>query len=74
MITKNGGVFMKRRIPDEKKIMREMAQIAFNADEKTADRLRALDLLSDYVGRQTRTDEAFVRLDALLALMTETQE
>lgn len=62
---------MKRKIPDEKKIMREMAQIAFDSEQKTADRLRALDLLSEYVGRQTRTDEALLRLDAVLSLMTD---
>lgn len=62
---------MKRKIPDEKRIMREMAQIAFDPEQKTADRLRALDLLSEYVNRQTRTDEALLRLDGILSLMTE---
>ena len=31
----------------EKRIIREMAGIAFSEEEKTADRLRALDLLSE---------------------------
>ena len=39
---------MRRKIPDEKKIMRQMAEIAFDPEEKTADRLRALDMLSDF--------------------------
>lgn len=62
---------MKKKIPDEKRIMTEMAEIAFDSEQKTADRLRALDLLSEYVRGQTKTDEALLRLDALLSLMTE---
>lgn len=33
-------------IPDNGKIIKEMADIAFSPEEKTADRLRALNLLS----------------------------
>ena len=37
-----------RKIPDGKKILRAIAEIAFS-EEKTADRLRALDLLSEMI-------------------------
>ena len=57
---------MKRKIPDEKKIMRQMAEIAFDPEEKTADRLRALDMLSEYLNRQNKSDDAFAKLDAVL--------
>ena len=57
---------MRKRIPDEKKIMRQMAEIAFNTDEKTADRLRALDMLSEYVKKQDKNDDAYAKLDAVL--------
>ena len=57
---------MRRKIPDEKKIMRQMAEIAFDPEEKTADRLRALDMLSEYLNRQNKSDDAFVKLDAVL--------
>jgi hypothetical protein len=57
---------MRRKIPDEKKIMRQMAEIAFNPEEKTADRLRALDMLSDYLKDKNQSDDAFAKLDAVL--------
>ena len=57
---------MRRNIPDEKKIMREMAEIAFDPEEKTADRLRALDMLSDYLKDKNQSDDAFAKLDAVL--------
>ena len=50
---------MRRKIPDEKKIMRQMAEIAFDPEEKTADRLRALDMLSDYLKDKNQNDDAF---------------
>ena len=57
---------MRRKIPDEKKIMRQMAEIAFNSEEKTADRLRALDMLSEYLKNKSRSDDAYAKLDAIL--------
>jgi hypothetical protein len=57
---------MGKRIPDEKKIMRQMAEIAFNQEEKTADRLRALDMLSEYIKKQEQSDDAYAKLDAIL--------
>ena len=57
---------MRRKIPDEKKIMRQMTEIAFNPEEKTADRLRALDMLSDYLKNKSQSDDALAKLDAVL--------
>ncbi len=57
---------MGKRIPDEKKIMRQMAEIAFNQEEKTTDRLRALDMLSEYIKKQEQSDDAYAKLDAIL--------
>ncbi len=57
---------MRRKIPDEKRIMRQMAEIAFNTEEKTADRLRALDMLSDYLKSKSQNDDAYAKLDAVL--------
>ena len=62
---------MAKRIPNEKKIMREMAEIAFSDEEKTADRLRAMDMLSSMVEKQGKSDDAFARLDAILASLAE---
>ncbi len=57
---------MGKRIPDEKKIMRQMAEIAFNPEEKTADRLRAMDMLSEYLKKQSESNDAYEKLDAIL--------
>ena len=57
---------MGKRIPDEKKIMRQMAEIAFNPEEKTADRLRAMDMLSEYLKKQNQSNDAYEKLDAIL--------
>jgi predicted NACHT family NTPase len=62
---------MRRKIPDEKKIMRQMAEIAFNPEEKTADRLRALDMLSDYLKDKNQSDDAFAKLDEVLESIIE---
>jgi len=55
----------RRKIPDGKKILREIAEIAFS-EEKTADRLRALDLLSEMVNEEAEREDAMAKLDALL--------
>ncbi len=57
---------MGRKIPDEKRIMRQMAEIAFNPEEKTADRLRAMDMLSEYLKKQSQSNDAYEKLDAVL--------
>ncbi|MBE6685567.1 MAG: hypothetical protein E7592_08000 [Ruminococcaceae bacterium] len=61
----------RRKIPDEKRIMREMAEIAFSAEEKTADRLRALGFLAEKVVEETERTEAMAKLDALLTQIGE---
>ncbi len=62
---------MRRKIPDEKRIMRQMAEIAFNPEEKTADRLRALDMLSEYIKKKDEQGDAYAKLDAVLESITE---
>ena len=56
----------RRKIPDEKRILREMAEIAFSAEEKTGDRLRALGFLAEKVSEEAERLEAMAKLDALL--------
>ncbi len=65
---------MIRKLPDEKKIMREMAEIAFGEGEKTADRLRALDMLSELLLKQNKEGDAYSRLDALLEALGDITE
>ncbi len=60
----------QRKIPDGKKILQEIAEIAFS-EEKTADRLRALDLLSDMVSADAEREEAMAKLDAVLRQLGE---
>ncbi len=62
---------MGRTLPNEKKIMKQMAEIAFDPEEKTADRLRAMDLLSEYLKKQVQSEDAYARLDAVLAAFDE---
>ena len=59
-----------RKIPDGKKILRAIATIAFS-EEKTADRLRALDLLSDMVTEEAEREEAMTKLDEVLRQLGE---
>ena len=61
----------RRKIPDEKRILREMAEIAFSAEEKTADRLRALGFLAEKVSEEAERLEAMAKLDALLTQIGE---
>ena len=61
----------RRKIPDEKRIMRQMAEIAFNSEEKTADRLRALDMLSEYIKKKDEQGDAYAKLDAVLESIIE---
>ncbi len=60
----------KKKIPDGKKILRAIAEIAFS-EEKTTDRLRALDLLSDMVNKEAEREEAMAKLDAVLSRLGE---
>ena len=53
----------------EKRIIREMAGIAFSEEEKTADRLRALDLLSELTAKEEQRESAMAKLDEVLALL-----
>jgi hypothetical protein len=59
-----------RKIPDGKKILRAIAEIAFS-EEKTADRLRALDLLSEMITEEAEREEAMEKLDAVLSRLGE---
>ena len=61
----------RRKIPDEKRIIREMAEIAFSSEEKTADRLRALGFLAEKMTGEAERTEAMAKLDALLAQIGE---
>jgi hypothetical protein len=65
---------MARKVPDERKIMREMAEVAFNPEEKTADRLKAMDMLTVLVEKHGRSVDAFSRLDAILSSLSDTEE
>ena len=61
----------RRRIPDEKRILREMTEIALSEDEKTADRLRALSFLSEKLTSEAERLEAMAKLDAVLEQIGE---
>ena len=52
--------------PENDEIIKEMADIAFSSEEKTADRLRALGLLSDALSASRSKDAAFKKLDEIL--------
>ena len=55
----------------KKRILREMAAIAFSAEEKTADRLRALGFLAEKVSEEAERLEAMAKLDDLLTQIGE---
>ncbi len=65
---------MAKRVPDERKIMREMAEVAFNPEEKTADRLKAMDMLTALVEKHGKSVDAFSRLDAVLSALSDKKE
>ena len=46
-----------------------MSEIAFSPNEKTSDRLRALDLLTELLDKNESREETMAKLDALLALI-----
>ena len=60
--------------PTGKRILREMADIAFSEEEKTADRLRALDLLSDLVEAEEQREDALKKLDEVLSRLEAGRE
>ena len=60
----------RKKITSEK-ILKEMESIAFSDDEKTADRLRALDFLSSVIGESAKTEEALEKLDEILSKLGE---
>lgn len=55
-----------RNLPSQRKLMREMAGIALDGEQKTADRIRALDLLSDFLLKEGAREDAMKKLDLLL--------
>lgn len=57
----------KKSLPDDGKIVSELAEIAFSDDEKTVDRLRALDRLSECLKAGVGAEEALKKLDEVLA-------
>lgn len=63
-----------RKIPDSEKIIKEMADIAFGSEEKTSDRLRALDLLSELLHKKGEQDEAYEKLDFVLRSLCDIRE
>lgn len=66
-LVKKGEKEMKgRKIPDEKRIMREMAEIAFSEEEKASDRLRALGFLAERITEDEERETAMKRLDEVL--------
>ena len=50
----------------EKKIREKFAEIAFAAETKDSDRLRALDWLANYLSKEKDTSTVLERLDAVL--------
>lgn len=59
------------RKPSDKKLMKEITEIAFNPEQKTADRLRAMDMLGEMLKEEAKNEEAFAKLDALISLFEE---
>ena len=57
----------KKSLPEDGKIVSELAEIAFSAEEKTADRLRALGQLSDALKAGENVDDALKKLDGVLS-------
>lgn len=57
----------KNPSPEDGKIVSELAEIAFSAEEKTADRLRALGQLSDALKAGENVDDALKKLDEVLS-------
>ena len=57
----------RRKKTTAEKILKEMEMIAFSEDEKTSDRLRALDFLSTLIGENAKTEEALNKLDMILS-------
>ncbi len=56
----------RKKIPNREKIQKELADIAFSEEEKTADRLRALDMLRNALSSKEISEEAYQKLDCIL--------
>ncbi len=56
----------RKKIPNREKIQKELADIAFSEEEKTADRLRALDMLRNALSSKEISEEAYQKLDYIL--------
>lgn len=61
---------MEKGLPQGETIAKEMMKIAFDTEQKAADRLRALDMLSEIIEKQNRTDEAMEKLDLVLKALS----
>ena len=59
----------KSKRKTEERILDAMSEIAFSPNEKTSDRLRALDLLTELLDKNESREETMAKLDALLALI-----
>ena len=55
-----------RRMPSRRALLQEMAVLALDGEQKTADRIRALTYLADLCGREEEKEETMKKLDLLL--------
>lgn len=60
---------LPRNLPSRKKLMRQMAALALDGEQKTADRIRALNLLTDFMEKEGEKEESLKKLDLLLELL-----
>lgn len=60
---------LPRNLPSRKKLMRQMAALALDGEQKTADRIRALTLLTDFMEKEGSKEESLEKLDRLLELL-----
>ena len=60
---------LPRNLPSRKRLMRQMAALALDGEQKTADRIRALTLLTDFMEKEGAKEESLEKLDRLLELL-----
>lgn len=60
---------LPRNLPSRKRLMRQMAALALDGEQKTADRIRALTLLTDFMEKEGAKKESLEKLDRLLELL-----
>ena len=63
------GEKLPRNLPSRKRLMRQMAALALDGEQKTADRIRALTLLTDFMEKEGSKEESLEKLDRLLELL-----